>query len=262
MSAVNDLFERAVMGLVTRVSGRTVVVLAVVLYPGAGLILPLALHWSTVQLVTTNVLGTSLAGVLSLGWLSAQVEAAKRRHLVEWTTDLRLLSAEEFEWLVAETFRREGWKVQLIGHQDAPDGNIDLELSRDRQRKIVQCKRWQSWNVSVDEVRKFAGTLLREGLQGSAGIYVTLSDFTQQALTEAKRTGITLIDGRDLYSKVEEARRPELCSDCHRPMRLDRSQRGWWFRCVTPGCSGKRDLANDPGRAVELLTEPPSLAHT
>ena len=38
-------------------------------------------------------------------------------------------------------------------------------------------------------------------------------------------------------------------------MLLGRSSRGWWFRCVTPGCGGKRDLGRNPGRAVELLTE-------
>jgi hypothetical protein len=95
------------MWLVTHVSGSAVAVIAIVLYPGAGLILPLTLHWSIFQLVEANVLGTTLAGAIGLGWLSVQVEAAKRRHLVEWTTDLRL-SSDEFEWLVGETFRREG----------------------------------------------------------------------------------------------------------------------------------------------------------
>jgi HJR/Mrr/RecB family endonuclease len=259
VSALNDLFERAVLGLVSRVSGRTVAVLAVLLYPGIGLVLPLALHWSTGQLVEANVLGTVLAGVVSLGWLSVQVESAKRRHLVEWTTDLRLLSAEEFEWLVGETFRREGWSVRETGRQDAPDGNIDLELTRDGHRKIVQCKRWESWYVKVDEIQRFAGTLFREGLPGTAGIFVTLSDFTQHARAEARKTGLTLIDGRDLYSKVEKVRRPEPCPTCQRPMHFDRSPRGWWLRCIAPGCSGKRDLGTEPGRAVELLTQSPPL---
>jgi HJR/Mrr/RecB family endonuclease len=260
MSALNNLFERAVMGLVTRVSGRTVVVLAALLYPGVGLILPVALGWSTPYLVEANVLGTMFAGVLSLGWLSAQIEAARRRHLLEWTTDLRHLNAEEFEWLVGETYRREGWKIEETGHQDAPDGNIDLVLTRDRERKIIQCKRWESRNVGVDEIRGFAGTLLREGLPATAGIFVTLSDFTQQARTEARTTRLTLLDGRDLFSKVEKARRPEPCPICQRPMRFDRSQHGWWLRCVAPGCSGKHDLGIDPGRAVEFLTEPPRTA--
>jgi HJR/Mrr/RecB family endonuclease len=247
------------MGFVTHVSGRTVAVVTIVLYPGAGLGLPLALNWSVIQLVEANILGALFAGIISLGWLSAQVEAGKRRHLMEWTTDLRLLSAEEFEWLAGETFRREGWRVRETGRQDAPDGNIDLELTREGQRKIVQCKRWESWLVKVDEIRRFAGTLFAEGLPGTAGIFVTLSDFTEQARAEAQKTGITLFNGRDMYSKVEKARRPEPCPTCQRPMLFDRSPRGWWLRCVAPGCSGKRDLGSEPGRAIELLTQSPPL---
>src|SRR2546426_500829 len=83
------------------------------------------------------------------------------------------------------------------------------------------------------------------------------SDFTKQARDEAKAAGISLVDGRDLYAKVDKVRRPELCEICQKPMLLGRSQHGWWFRCVNPGCNGKRHLGAEPGRAIELLTEPP-----
>jgi hypothetical protein len=109
----------------------------------------------------------------------------------------------------------------------------------------------------VHEVREFAGTLLRERLPSSAGTFVTLSDFTEQARAEAEKIGITLVDNRDLYSRIEKVRRAELCDICQKPMHLDHSSRGWWFHCVA-GCPGKRDLGKDPGRAVELLTQPPS----
>jgi len=112
VSTLSDLLERAVLGLVTRLSGWIVAVIALLFYPGAGLLLPLALHWSTGALVEANLLGTVLAGVISLGWLSAQIEAAKRRHLVEWTTDLRLLSAEEFEWLVVRHSGAKGGRFE------------------------------------------------------------------------------------------------------------------------------------------------------
>ncbi|HEY5022363.1 MAG TPA: restriction endonuclease [Gemmatimonadaceae bacterium] len=243
--------------LVTSLSGPMVLVIALLFYPGIGLVLPLVLHWPTPGLIECNVLGVTLAGVVSLGWLAAQVEAAKRRHLVEWTTDLRLLTAEEFEWLAGETFRREGWSVEETGRQDAPDGNIDLKLTRAGRRMIVQCKRWTSQAVGVDEVRELAGTLLREGLRGSSGILVTLSDYTPSARAEARTIGIELVNGRGLFSRIEKVRHPVRCEICHQPMLLSRSARGWWFRCVTSGCGGKLDLADEPGRAVELLTSLP-----
>jgi HJR/Mrr/RecB family endonuclease len=255
MSALSNWFERAVMWLVTRVSGWVVLAIGLLFYPGVGLVLPVALRWPMVALIEANVLGVVLSGVVSLGWLSAQVEAARRRHLVEWTTDLWLLMSDEFEWLVGETFAREGWTVRETGRQEGPDGNIDLNLANENERTIVQCKRWDSRLVGVDEIREFAGTLMREQLKGSNGVFVTLSDYTQAARTEAHEIGITLINGRELYSKIEKVRRAEPCPICQQPMVLDRSSRGWWFRCIASGCIGKRDLGNEPGRAVELLTQ-------
>lgn len=253
MSKSDDLFERAVLGFVGRVPGRAVAAVALLFYPGVGLILPFSLQWSVIPFVGANVLGTVYAAVVSMGWLVVKMKDRDRRHLLEWTTTLRLLTAEEFEWLVGEVFRREGWQVEESGHQDSPDRNIDLHLTRTGERKIVQCKRWGSWLVGVNEIRGFAGTLLRERLPGSAGIFVTLSDFTEQARSEARTVGITLIDNRELNSRIEKARRIEPCSVCQAPMVFDRSVRGWWLRCVAPGCSGKRDLGGDPGRAVDFL---------
>jgi hypothetical protein len=257
MSKADDFLERMILASMTRISGRTTVGLALLFYAGVGLALPLALHWPVLGLVIANVMGTLLAGIVILSWLTVQVQGVHRRHLIEWSTNLRLLNGEEFEWLVGEVFRREGWQVRETGSQDSPDGNIDLELTRDGQRMIVQCKRWQSWQVDVDEIRKFAGTLMREGLSGINGIFVTFSDFTELARAEAKKIGITLVGNRDLYSRIEKVRRAERCDICQEPMILDRSSRGWWLRCVKIGCQGKRDLGNDPGAAVDLLTQPP-----
>jgi len=245
------------MGFVNRVPGWAVALVAIALYPGFGLLIPVAFNWSLTQFVSANVIGASGAAVFAIGWFAAQAERARRRHLVEWTADLRRLDGEEFEWLVGETFRREGWKVTETGRQDESDGNIDLELRRDGERKVVQCKRWSARWVGVNEIRTFGGTLLREALPGSAGIFVTLSDINRPARAEAEKMHIAVIDGRELYARIEKVRRHEICKTCHKPMLLGHSERGWWFRCVTPGCDGKRDLGPEPGRAVELLTEPP-----
>jgi hypothetical protein len=252
-----DVSERVVTAAVARLSGRVAGGAALFFYAGIGLVLPLALNRSVLGLVELNILGSSLAGLTIVAWLTVRIEAGHRRHLVEWTTNLRLLDAAEFEWLVGEVFRREGWKVRETGRQYAPDGNIDLELSRRDRRVVVQCKRWTAKAVGVDDIRAFAGTLLRKGLVGPGGIFVTLSNFTPQALSEAKDTGLTLVDGRELFTRIENARRIEPCPECHRPMKLDRSQHGWWFRCVGEDCRGKRNLGSDPGRAVALLVPPP-----
>jgi hypothetical protein len=255
MSKADALFDWLLFTLPKKVSGTAILVIALAFYPGVALILPLGLSWSGSWVFSANILGTTLAAFVTLGWLLLQVEARDRRHLLEWTADLRLLDAGEFEWLVGELFRREGWTIEETGHQDAPDGNIDLRLARGGERRIVQCKRWQSWLVGVSEIREFAGTLGAEKPRATAGIFVTLSGFTKDAIAFAHKCPLTLIDGRDLHARLEKVRRVEPCPKCGHPMLLGKSERGWWFRCRSyPSCDGKRDLGVDPGRAVELLT--------
>jgi len=254
-SKSEGVFDRIITAVVSKASGTEVAILSLVLYGGIGLALPLALGWPTWYLVEANVIGTALAAAVSLGWLFARVEEGHRRRLVEWTSNLRLLDSEEFEWLVGEVYRREGWTVQETGRRSGPDGNIDLILTNPGARKIVQCKRWTSWPVGVDEIRNFLGTLMREKLPSEAGIFVTLSSFTDQARREADDAGITVIDNRELYPRIEKVRRTENCPNCGQSMVLDRSRHGWWFRCVHVGCKGKRDLGADPGRAIEMLIQ-------
>jgi len=250
-----DWVDRLFLWVVTHVPPRGIALLAGLLYFGLGLALPIGLAVPTPWLVSLNFMGTVLAGSLLLFWFIVQLEARDRRKLLEWTGDLRLLDGEEFEWLVGEVFRREGWQVTERGRQDAPDGNVDLELRRGTERRLVQCKRWDPRWVKVDQIRLFLGILAREKLAPSAGVFVTLSRFNQHAVQEAKTAGLELIDGADLYRRVERVRTPVACDVCGQPMLLDHNAHGWWFRCVTPGCMGKRALDRDPGRAVALLTE-------
>jgi HJR/Mrr/RecB family endonuclease len=254
MKAFDAAVDRLYEIVAARASERGIVLLAGALYLGIGLLLPLALAWPVPWLVSANLVGTTLAFSFLTVWLAARVQESRRRNLLEWTTDLRRLDAMEFEWLVGELFRREGWEVQETGKHGAPDGGIDLVLRRGQERSLVQCKRWTAWQVGVDEVRAFGGALSREGVPSSAGILVTLSDFTPTARIEGKQLKMSLLDGVDLYERVDKVRRPEPCPTCNSPMLLDRSPRGWWFRCTATGCAGKRDLGRDPAQAVELLT--------
>ena len=239
----------------TRVVGRlpmsAALLLGAAVYAGVGLALPLSVGAHGVQLIAYNVTGVLLGWAITLAWLFPRVEASQRRHLLEWTTDVRKLSAQEFEWLVGEVLRREGWDVKETGRQAAPDGNIDLRISRGERVMLVQCKRWDSRQVGVDEVRKLAGTLMREGFPGSAGMLVTLSRFTEQATAEAAKLGVELVNGRQLLHRTEHVRACEPCPSCGGPMVLDHSRFGWWLRC--PDCSGKRDLGSEPARALGLL---------
>src|SRR5450759_3243546 len=100
-----DAFDRLLVALARRLSGRGVSVVAGGLYGGFGLALPLALSLPVVWLINLNVVSTLLAGLLILVWLTLRAQETRRRNLLEWTSDLRLLDAREFEWFVGELFR-------------------------------------------------------------------------------------------------------------------------------------------------------------
>ncbi len=231
------------------------------IYVGFGLVLPYAIGTATLGRVVWNVFGVAWSWVVIIAWLFSNQQRLHRRFLLEWSSDLRRLSATEFEWLFGEVMRREGWNVEETGRTDRPDGNVDLRASRGGRRVLVQCKRWQSTVVGIDEVRKLAGTVASEGLPKGSGVLVTLSRFSDDAVAEARRTEMELVDGRALIRRLERVRGTEPCPECRQPMLLDRSSRGWWLRCSRfPGCRGKRDLGVEPGAAADLLLASPPRA--
>ena len=249
-------------GFLTRTVGRVepqpALFVAIATYVVVGIAVPLAADLGRAGLISFGLLGCMLGLAVMAASLFAWQQASHRRHLIEWTSDLRKLDAEEFEWLVGEVLRREGWTVTETGRPDAADGNVDLRARRHGKVLLVQCKRWTSWQVGVDEVRKIAGTTSGERAAGAAGAVVTLSDFTKAAVDEARRLNIELVDGPSLLARIERARASEDCPLCGTPMVVDRSSRGWWLRCPRyPSCSGKRDLASEPGQAVDLLLGSP-----
>lgn len=81
--------------------------------------------------------------VLAACWMAALgscLDARRKRRLLETRTDLDSLAAlgwQDFERLVGEAFRREGYAVEETG-LGGPDGGIDLVLRRDGKRTLVQ----------------------------------------------------------------------------------------------------------------------------
>lgn len=217
-------------------------------------LVPMLLRWVPLWYFALELCILVGAGFAGTAYIVRLVRDVKKRHLLEWTSDLRRLDADEFEWLIHELFEREGYQVTKVGSQSAGDGNIDLIMERGSERVIVQCKRWQSRYVDPAEIQRFAGTYAARG-NVSGRVFVTLSDYTAGAREAARRAGITLVDGRELIDRIEKVRRIEACPVCGTGMVLAKSVHGWWLRCprYTEGCPGKRDLSHEPGRAVELL---------
>ena len=114
------------------------------------------------------------------------------------------LSWRDFEYLLAEYYRREGWRVEHIGSGNPGarfDGALDLRLERDGRTVLVQCKHWNTHQVTHNAVHELIGLMATEAADGA--ILVTAGDFTDHARdAAAKVPAIELLDGDELRRRL------------------------------------------------------------
>lgn len=110
------------------------------------------------------------------------------------------MSWNEFERLVAEAFRRQGYSVSenIVG---GTDGGVDLVLDKDARRYLVQCKHWRAQSVGVSVVRELKGVVAVRGAVG--GFVVTSGTFTPEAVAFGAHASIDLLDGRRLRMMID-----------------------------------------------------------
>ena len=116
---------------------------------------------------------------------------------------LRDIGWRDFELLVGEAFRLRGFSVAETGGGGA-DGGIDLELRKDGEIFLVQCKQWRALQVSVNIVRELLGVMAARGASG--GFVVTSGTFTAAATDFVRGQNIELVDGKALAAMIEKAR--------------------------------------------------------
>ena len=119
---------------------------------------------------------------------------------------LHEMSWREFEMLVGESFRLQGYQVLETGQATGggPDGGVDLVLSRDREKYLVQCKQWKAFKVGVPVVRELYGVMAAQGAAG--GFVVTSGSFTAEAVAFAQGRNVRLLDGKELFRMIQQAR--------------------------------------------------------
>lgn len=113
------------------------------------------------------------------------------------------MSWQQFETLVGEGFQRRGGRVKETGG-GRPDGGVDLVLSKDGEKTLVQCKQWKAFKVGVSTVRELYGVMAADG--AAAGFVVTSGRFTQEAVAFAAGRNIHLMDGAALMKLLKEAK--------------------------------------------------------
>ncbi len=208
-----------------------------------GTVLPTIAPW-----LATAILAAGLTGVARRQW---------RRFLLSRADSLesiRQLDWADFERLVGEAYRRQGFTVIERGGPQ-PDGGIDLQLSRGGERIVVQCKHWKNRQVPVQRVRELLGVVTAEG--ADRGILVATAGFTRDALDFANGKPLELLDGEALARLARTTKQPETvpnatmpiqptCPQCGKPMVSRTARRGpkigsqFWGCSSYPECRGTR----------------------
>jgi restriction system protein len=199
----------------------------------------------------------------------------RRRELLMHVTDggapaaaIDAMSWQDFELLVAEGFRLQGFAVAEKGGASA-DGGVDMELTKDGEKWLVQAKHWRARQVPVEVVRELAGVM---PFRRAVGAYVVTSGrFTAPAQEFANGRGIKLVNGSKLAGMLAQARASldgkvvgrnaagsnrsaaaaplaaPSCPICAQPMVLRKAKRGlnaggsfWGCSAYSKGCRGTR----------------------
>lgn len=163
----------------------------------------------------TMITGLAYAGqfiVPFVGLVGAVMSFVRRRQRSALVTDVAQakgadaldgMSWREFEMLVGEAFRLQGYGVMEIGGGGA-DGGVDLVLKKGGEKFLVQCKQWKAYKVGVDVVRELYGVMAAKGATG--GFVVTSGTFTSDATAFASGRNVKLIDGQRLFGLLKQAR--------------------------------------------------------
>ena len=198
---------------------------------------------------------------LVIGGLSSLFKQAGRRKLYGYASQgedrsvLEAISWREFEALVGEAFRQQGYSVKETA--DGPDGGVDLVITKEGETYLVQCKQWKVTKVGVAKIRELYGVVTSQGAAG--GIFAASGDYTQEAKAFASKNRIRLIDGNELYAMIKNAQeaRPTptiavlddvRCPLCNGAMLERMARRGtnagnkFWGCSEYPKCLGTRDF--------------------
>jgi len=114
------------------------------------------------------------------------------------TQQLDALPPRRFEVLVKDLFERMGYIAELT--KITADGGVDLVLSKDKEKFVVQCKRYKG-RVGQPILRDLLGTMVHEG--AVKGFLVTTGEFTKPAIKWAEGKNIDLIDKYKLAEWLE-----------------------------------------------------------
>jgi restriction system protein len=153
--------------------------------------------WATALAVVAVVL--FLIGGIAFLTTVSRIRREEERRALKTKEDWQRLTPAGFEQHVADLFKARGYQAKVCG--GTADGGIDIEVSHNSIRGIVQCKRY-SKHVGVKAIREFSAVASRAN--AGEAFFVTSSGFTRDALNWAKREPIHLVDGDELIDWTKD----------------------------------------------------------
>ncbi len=217
-----------------------------------------------------------LTFMLALFAAAAEIDKYQRRRLLSRQSSLETLRGmtwQQFEHLVGEVYRQQGYKVEEKGGS-GPDGGVDVVLRRGGETVLVQCKQWKTQSVGVKPLRELRGVVASQ--VATRGVFVTCGSYTSAALSEFADQPLELIDGPKLLKLVQEVQKerapqPKIatvpaaavpmnetrtaasaaepaCPQCGSPMKRKTARQGanagndFWGCSQYPRCRGTRPI--------------------
>lgn len=225
-----------------------------------------ALHrLSKPQMLTPGWGWIPASAIFGLFFLLALISFWRRRSrqklLARHTTldQLKKMTWQDFERLVGQIYRQQGFSVKEMGLGGA-DGGVDLLLTKGKQTILVQCKRWNSQSIGAPIVREMWGLAHHHRAQGVK--IVTVGRFTAAAREFARGKPMELVDGPALVelihstskrqtpmdssprpAKSSSLPKPPECPHCGQAMvqRVSKQNGNQFWGCSTfPKCRGTR----------------------
>ncbi len=209
----------------------------------------------------SRILAPFAFGLGLILWLLARIPRWIHRRRLDRQTgidSIRQLSWRQFDFLLAEYFRRQGYRVEETA--DGPDDGIDLYLSKSGVKSLVQAKHWKTWRVGVRTVRELLGVMVSE--EANDAWLITSGKFTTPAMEFADKNHIHLINGLQLVDMIRAVQKSKTepdstclgspqpsiqspsCPQCGQPMHKKMARRGqhtgdeFWGCSQFPKCRG------------------------
>ncbi|WP_160679524.1 restriction endonuclease [Clostridium sp. C8-1-8] len=171
----------------------------------------------------------------------------KKKVLKSGIDKIDRLSGEDFEEYLAVKFKALGYKVKLT--PVTADYGADLVLKKDKEKIVVQAKRYSS-KVGVEAVQQVVASM--KYYDADKSIVITNNYFTENAKILAKCNSVELLDRKYLYQLLEMDSKfrtryedKKLCPRCGAKLVVREGKYGKFYGCESyPNCNFTMNLDN------------------